>query len=352
MKNNLQNKWLLVSCLQKSIRKGFVSLVENYVDELYDLEKNYLVYRLSIMAIEDIGIANIPLVNSFLQTEIKKANIEELGGKSYVIDVAKSLALSVKDRSACDLVYISTMYGERKFSNYEEIFLDESQTLVRRILAAWEILGAKKMKNPLITKVEDNICQFLELNAKLKNNNEDVLNIMKISYKIHNEPHFIALGILKHLYEEEKKNGSKVGKYAIGDYFLKNYPEILIDKKWLLDGVDWHTREGKSAIYATINEPIEIVKYLKQFVIDKESLAASFGMLLFKKIGQQVNKRLIYQNAITIFKISEEITLKKMLHNENVDFKLADHLMNEAIPILNDNIEKQFKIANPNYFPF
>lgn len=351
MKNNPQNKWLLVSCLQKSVRKGFTDLVEKYTEELFDLDRSYLAYRLSIMAIEDVGIANIPLVKDFLQTEIKKSNIDQLGGKNYIVGVAKDLSNSIKDRSACDLIGISTMYGEKHYDDYKKIFLDDTQTLVRRVLAAWEILGAKKMKNPLIENQQDNLDYFMDINNSITDN-KDILEIMRISYKIHNEPHFISLGLLKSLYDKEKEYASKIGKYNIGDYISKDYSKVLIDDKWLFDGIDWHTKEGKAAIYLTIKENTELVKYLKEFVIDSESIAAGFGMLLFKKIGQQVNKRLIYKNAIAIFKNAEEITLKKMLHNEDVDFLLADKLMDEALPILKENIEKQFRLANPNYFPF
>ncbi len=351
MKNNPQNKWLLVSCLQKSVRKGFIDLVESYADELYELDKSYLTYRLSIMAIEDVGIANISLMHDFIKTEIKKSNIEELGGKDYLIKISKELAASVKDRSACDLISISNMYGEKHYQDYEKILLDDSETLVRRVLAAWEILGSKKQKNELIENHQDDIDNFIRVNS-LITQDEKVLETMRIAYKIHNEPHFISLGLLKNLFDKEKQSGSKIGKYQIGDYILKEHPILLINNKWLFDGIDWHTKEGKSAIYSTIKENLEVVKYIKQFVIDNESIASGFGMLLFKKIGQQVNKRLIYKNAIAIFKGAEEITLKKMLYSEKVDFVLADKLMDEALPILKENIEKQFKVANPNYFPF
>ncbi len=325
--------------------------MESYADELYELDKSYLTYRLSIMAIEDVGIANISLMHDFIKTEIKKSNIEELGGKDYLIKISKELAASVKDRSACDLISISNMYGEKHYQDYEKILLDDSETLVRRVLAAWEILGSKKQKNELIENHQDDIDNFIRVNS-LITQDEKVLETMRIAYKIHNEPHFISLGLLKNLFDKEKQSGSKIGKYQIGDYILKEHPILLINNKWLFDGIDWHTKEGKSAIYSTIKENLEVVKYIKQFVIDNESIASGFGMLLFKKIGQQVNKRLIYKNAIAIFKGAEEITLKKMLYSEKVDFVLADKLMDEALPILKENIEKQFKVANPNYFPF
>ena len=87
-----EDKWLLVSCLQKSVRKGFVDLAIDYASKLYDLERSYLVYRLSIIAVEDVGLGNLSLVNEFMDTEIKKANIEDKGGKQYVLDITAHLA--------------------------------------------------------------------------------------------------------------------------------------------------------------------------------------------------------------------------------------------------------------------
>lgn len=348
-----ENKWILVSCLQKSIRKGFVVLAQKYAEELFEFEKNYLIYRLSIIAVEDVGLGDVDLVYDFLSTEIKKANIEERGGKDYVMGLVEKLCLANKDRSACDLISLSFLYEDTMLdsANHKETFLNNNEMLVKRVLSAWEMLGAKKMKNPLIKNNDDNINLFLELNSELVEDPK-VLKIMELSYKIHNEPHFIAIGLLSYLYTKEKRAKSKIGKYNAGDILVKDFPIELIKDKWLLDGIDWHTREGKAAVYELSKEQIEVNKYLREFLIDSESISTALGMLLFRKVGHQVNKRLIYQNSVAILKTSEQITFKKMLYNDNADFFVADKLMDSAMPIFRDNVIKQFNGTNPKYFPF
>ena len=168
---NKQDKWLLVSCLQKSIRKGHLNLALNYADELYEIEKAYLLYRLSIIAVEDIGLGNIDVVHNFLETEIKKKIIEERGGKPYVMQVVHDLTLANKDRSACDLTYLSSFYeNEIKTIEKEElenVFINSKECLVRRVIAGWEVLGSNKQKNPFIQNKEDDVQKFILLNEKI-----------------------------------------------------------------------------------------------------------------------------------------------------------------------------------------
>jgi len=354
MKNTKEDKWILVSCLQKSIRKGFTELAQSYAEKLYELERSYLLYRLSIIAIEDIGLGNIKLVHDFLSTEIRKANIEDRGGKDYVLSVVRDLCESVKDRSACDLVSLASFYQEKTNINksHEEIFIDDQSPVVNRVLAGWEILGAKTLKNPLVKNSENNdLDRFLELNRQIVND-PIIIETIKFAHKIHREPHFISLGLLSYLYNKEKDNKMKIGKFETGQYVEKKYPILMVQNKWLIDGIDWHTKEGKSAIYDFCNENNELIKYLKTMVIDKETIASIVGMLLFRQNGHQVDKRLVYPTAIVILKMTEKMTFKEITVNENADFFKALSLIEPVIPNLNKYIEKKFTTADPQYFPF
>lgn len=354
MKNHKEDKWMLVSCLQKSIRKGFVELAINYAEQLYEIERSYLVYRLSIIAIEDIGLGNVDLVHDFLSTEIRKANIEARGGKDYVMKVVAELAQSIKDRSACDLVSLASFYQEKIETNktFEEIFIDDQMPVVNRVLAGWEILGAKKLQNPLVKNSENSDLEnFLELNSKIVSDKK-ILDIIRFAHTIHREPHFISLGILAYLYEQEKKKEIKMGKFKTGESVNKEYPIKMIQNKWLIDGIDWHTKEGKSAIYEFAKEKSEIVDYLKTMVIDRESIGTLLGMLLFRHSGHQVDRRLFYPSAVAILKITEQLTFKELTHNESADFFKASKIFEKSIHQINQKIEKQFTIPDPQYFPF
>jgi len=319
MKKIKEDKWLLVSCLQKSIRKGFVTLAHNYAEKLYDLERSYLVYRLSVIAIEDIGLGNTNLVHDFLSTKIQKDKIEELGGKDYVMRIVSELTTSIKDRSACEVVTLASFYKEKytetKKTN-EEVFLDNEELIVNRVIAGWEILGVKNFKHV----EENNLENFIELNSRFIQD-EKILNIIRYAHSIHKETHFSSYGLLSYVYEKEKKKKIKVGKFETGDYVSTDCPIDLIDNKWLIDGVDWHTKEGKSAIYEFITENTAIMSYVRSMKLDKESMASIVGNLLFRKVGHQVDKRLIYPTAIVILKLTEQMVFKSITSgNEQADF--------------------------------
>lgn len=353
MKVNKEDKWLLVSCLQKSIRKGFKELALNYADKLYEIERGYLLYRLSIIAIEDVGLGNIDLIHDFLSTEIRKANIEERGGKDYVMKVVEYLASSVKDRSACDLTSLASFYqNETENQTPEQVFLNKNESVANRALAGWKIIGGKKHKNNLVgLEDQHDFEKFLDLNEKIVNNKK-IIEILKFSNTVHREPHFIAFGLLYSLYESELAEKLKMGKYVTGQSVEKQFPITLVQNKWLIDGIDWHTKEGKGAVFEFAKDNNELVKHLKTMVIDSETITALIGMLLFRQNGHQVDKRLFYPTSVANLKMTQKLTFQSMVNNNAADFAHAMKLLEESTPLLNEKIEKQFTTANPKYFPF
>lgn len=343
-----EDKWLLVSCLQKSIRKGFSDLALEYAEKLYELERSYLLYRLSIIALEDIGLGNVSLVNDFLSTEIKKANIEDKGGKDYVLKVVEDLSNSVKDRTACDLMVLAS-YKNNILPNdkLEEIFLSSEHSLAERAFASWSILGAKKQPHDSIEKKIDDIELFLDTNKKL-NISEDILNIIKNGYKIHREFHFIAIGLLASQLNLEKDFTIK--GFKTGDIFERNFNANLVDNYWLIDGIDWHTKNGKSAIYDFCNTNSDTTKYLKSLNIPYNNLASVVGSLLFRAVGHQVDKRLIYASSIDVMKEIEDITFSQFIPRENI--RELKTIFNNDLENLNIKIQKAMIKPNPMRFPF
>lgn len=344
------HKWLLVSCLQKAIRKGFSDLAVEYAGYLYDIDKSYLFYRLSIIAIEDIGLGNVDLIHDFMDTQIKRVNIEGRGGKNYILQVVKDFADSVKDRSACDLCSLAFMdeFDAKSQEENEELFLNENAPVVSRLVAGWEVLGAKKLKNPLITNKEDNLEKFMDINEILIKN-EKVLSIMKNGYLIHREPHFIAIGLLASLLEKEKEQ--KVGKFTTGEFVEKVYNKTMINGTWLLDGIDWHTKEGKSAIYNFCKQQNETSDWFDKHNIHHDVRPNIVGMLLFRCIGHQVNKRMVYPTAIVIMKLVQKMEFEKLTSN-GMDYNETLKVFEKSLPNLNVLLKQNLTTPDPKYFPF
>ena len=56
---NPNNKWRTVSCLQKAIRFEDAEMAKFAASAAYDMDKSYLLRRLGICAIEDVGAGNL-----------------------------------------------------------------------------------------------------------------------------------------------------------------------------------------------------------------------------------------------------------------------------------------------------
>lgn len=291
-----------------------------------------------------------------MQTEIKKANIEEKGGKDYIMSIVEGLSKSTKDRSACDLTYLSSFYQPPEgidISNLEKTFTNREENIVNRLLAGWEVLGNKKQKNPFVQNEVDDIDKFLELNQKITQN-EKILDIIKSGYKFQREPHFIAMGLLDFLYNEEKKSGTKIGNFNVGDIVeSKLSPKMCgYQNRWLIDGIDWHTAEGKKAVYDFVYSRPPVVEYLKEFTKDNEIIAETVGSLIFRENGHKVDKRLVYPSAVVILKACISKSIRGKVGNSSLDVSKAMKLMSEDVELFYKIIENKQQKPNMSRMPF
>lgn len=226
IKDNIENlktkKWLLVSSLQKSVRRGLSNEAANLWEVSKHLDKFYVCYRTSIMAIEDIGLGNPQLVHDFLSTSLKKANLSEKGGDEYIKNIIIGLAQSIKDRTACDTTWLSNKVTIENVDNniLIEKYTDSQLDIVQRALAGWLLTGTKKIKHAIIDEHDSvsNIEQFIEINRQL-GVEEKILEVVSASYSYHKEPHIFAYPLLSLALKNE--NDKKLGNYATGDFFEK-----------------------------------------------------------------------------------------------------------------------------------
>lgn len=355
------DKWVLVSCLQKSVRKGFENLAGIYAQKLCELgERSYLAYRLSIMAVEDVGVAATDDIVPFLKTRIKKAEVDTNGGVEYLVETAKLFARAKKDRTACDLVTLAQGYKPTELSldEHKAIFLDPNQHEITRALSAWSVLGAKKHKNSLIQDQEDRLSEFIELNAKLLENSQKkdiILGILEDSYPVHREPHFIVIGLLQAILEEEKDVG--MSGFKTGDFVSRGFNQFLAQNYFLVDGIDTHTAQGKTAAYKFLKKPSLVNEWMEKNNVPFEARFNVVKCLSFRAIGQQVNHRMFYPTATRVMRDVQSETLNRYVGHE-VDFKEALKSFNASVPIWNNCIEEVItkQYGEPKrpagYFPF
>lgn len=300
------NKWLLVSSLQKAVRRGLSNEAAILWDVSKEIDKFYVTYRVSIMAIEDIGLGNPDLVHDFLSTGLKKLNLQEKGGDDYIRKTIIELSNSIKDRTACDATWLAgkIITPSTKEEDLVSYYQDNHLNIMERSLAGWLLTGTKKIKHQLVTERDNisNIDLFLKINKEM-GVSDSILEVVKESYPYQKEPHIFAYPLLSLALNKEKDQ--KLGKYQTGDSFSKDFSTPIYDFKGipiLLSAVDGHTAEGKKVL-----EKIKLQSNVQKIIgkLNEDVQAYLLKHALFKAEGQVVNKRLFYPTASLIYKKSQ-----------------------------------------------
>lgn len=349
MNEIINNKWLLVSCLQKSIRRGFEEEAVILWRKLKDIDRFYAIYRLSIMAIEDIGLGNIDILYDFLSTGLKKVNLEQKGGNDYIEFIVRELAKSVKDRSACDISWLASnddWTDEKIIHKYKEIYQNENITLRKRVLAGWLMVGTKKIKHNIVKDFDEqsNILDFIEF-QKANNIDEKIITIVEQSYAYQKEPHLFALPLLYQKLQQEQNIQIGRSQYKTGDFKEHIIEKNIIDIEGLpiiLEGIDGHTSEGKKIIQKLIREK-DLQEEMKSLSFGEQEYLLKH--ILFQLEGQVVNKRLIYPTGINVYKEAQNF-----YKNSQVDFIELSKKVEQKIPYIQKLRRDIFKKPINKYF--
>lgn len=319
---------LLLSCLKKSIRKGFEDLAYDYANQLYELDKKYLIDKLCHILLEEIGIGNLELLNDFT------LNINLNSNKIEILKYVRMMSLSNKDRSIYDLIELN--------KNVNKKYLEDKLNNKKQMLNEFNHL--KQMYN-------EEIIKNIILKSNIINENDmEIYNIITNGFKINKDFNFILINYIHNIFENEKMIIEKDSKHLIGSIIEKEYEKEIIMNKWLIDGVDWYTQEGKIAIKNFIKRDTETKKYLLS-ITDAENLNDVIGMLLYKLIGQTTNKRLYYPTASYLYKLNNYIAIKKII-NKHYDYYKLINLFKKDYELLKKDVHKVFEIPDPTFFPF
>lgn len=311
MINLIDDKFLLASILQKSIRRGLPESARQTAAQLFTIDKNYLMYRSMIIAFEDIGVANPILIKDITQFKwgVRKFKERQIDFCSYFENLAVQMADSNKDRTACDSTYlIKLAYLHRDAEVLEH-------PIVSPVYNAWRALGNKRYPLTQENK-EDNLDFFLDMTANQETFSREEISSM---YSTQVEPFFIAIPFLEH-------NCSNLSSNPVGEIY-KEVP---------LSALDGHTSIGKSILrdYAR--------KMKNSFSLDQENLVNLLKMCLFRVEGQVVTPRLDYDKAIYIKKIIQQKELfYKFPHIPWSDYVSLGKELKQDLPLINDLRKKK-----------
>lgn len=353
-----QFKWLVSSCLQKSLRRGRFDLAQEYVKFLWEHDRNYITYRFGTILAEDVGIANLPLVKEYLDTKLAKKKIDEKGGLDFFLNLTKLACDSVKDRSSCDSAYISHYYSlDQDNTSFADIFNQQDRHYIDKINASWSILGNQKFKHEQlhfnINEVEagkDNLETYLSL--ILSSTNQEITDIVHNAYYTQIENIFLGIPVIWNAYQYELQHDLPESKFKVGQVIEHTYIKETTfhhpgsNLELISCGVDGHTREGKTAYYQFLKTKNSFSDYLYSKGIPQEQHMIIFSHCMFRVEGHEVNKRLYFPTALHVMRDCESDILhfKVGLPPNTLDFNVLKKSIIAEID--NINILRNKNIVN------
>jgi hypothetical protein len=174
------DRYILASNLQKTIRRGLVPTAEATAVRLLAVDPGYFWRRILVIGYEDIGYGDIGLVHDLLKTFRREALHRELGVERVATYFAHELARVCKSRSLCDalaMLEFSVKRGEYErqcFSLSDEQLLakacDIGTPIMDRVAALRHICGYRIIERgvyrshvPARTELMREVCRRLEL---------------------------------------------------------------------------------------------------------------------------------------------------------------------------------------------
>ena len=149
-----REKWLLASQLQKAIRRGLSDFAYATASILCEVDRRYVVRRLPVIAYEDIGVANPPLL-ALVKHALRAAPsiLSSQDAADLVGGIASVLAASPKSRTACDIaslvaVHLSSADIGKRISTLRQDAIAETAAnrdapLIERAIA-WRHLATRR----------------------------------------------------------------------------------------------------------------------------------------------------------------------------------------------------------------
>lgn len=144
------DRWLLASSLQKCIRRGLHVEATNVAIALHTVDAEYAWRRLRVIALEDVGLGDVEAVATVLAVAGKRRVRDALGDLRLFVANVHTLAVSMKDRTACDLIswigcspeaisYRTELLGTP--TCWESLSLDDGAPMWRRVMALQLLAG-------------------------------------------------------------------------------------------------------------------------------------------------------------------------------------------------------------------
>jgi len=255
------DRWLALSALQKSIRRGDGLTAQRALKTLYQHDPNSTWRRLLIIAFEDVGIGALSGVVMTARRSANTKALREMGrDEAAALATAQMLAEAPKDRST-DLLFSVVLHDpalEMMRSKCRsvsvprrlEFVADPTLSLSEHALAAWHSSGVESRGERRVGP--GNLDALMRTYAEL-GVSEPVLEAVVVAIKKAREPFALLLPLL----------------WLAAEGSESELPDSPLPPSGLINGVplyalDKHTRLGRQAIKHFAQDNSEIAQFLTE----------------------------------------------------------------------------------------
>ena len=281
------DKWLLASQIQKGIRHGKSDAASWAAEQLHAIDHNYLRYRLSVIAVEDVAAGNPGLIAEAFSGGWGKRAVESRGGLGFLSSLVRQMADGVKSRLPCDwmgctrwLIPFEEAHGpwkELPMGSSIDMAQDATRPWWERGLAAWRAAGTTRFSTPHLPEVAGDWERWKAACAETTQDKTTALTMSAGEHQREPHPVFLGLALMDH----------KTGGSSIVSPSIPPLPEI---GPWLSATFDKHTSEGKKAYRRWLATHHEADSFLSSHHLDDAGKLDAIGRMAFWIEGGRCNR--------------------------------------------------------------
>ena len=292
--NNSQAKWRLASGVQKAVRRNKPNSAAVLAYGLFHVDRPYLYYRLAVIAVEDVGIGNIPVITALFRFLRRAAQIRKTCGADAEWKIVRSLvidmALGPKDRNSTEISVVAKLgNASPDMVGLLDTWLTEVSPVNRPVTIHAFKAAVSLAKNP------------------------ESRPLLLDAYQRAGVPAAVTYCAGQSLAKMKYLLGAGLG--MVWQLALVSPTQIVRDDPDLLDDgqigaytgatFDKHTSEGKRAVKYWLKSCPEIEKYVSQILKPETSVSEAVGMLLFDWEGSRCRRRLDYEGSATLQRLAQ-----------------------------------------------
>lgn len=294
-KLNFSHKWIAASALQKSIRRGNVSMAYKAGLSMMQINPASVWNRLRVIACEDIGIGDMRAVYESLYVSGKVKWRERHGGDSHVLAyIIEQLCKANKSRLADDILYTADVHADYHHQRmaYVDCSIDDLYNIIlyqhdcdifERMIALCYLHGTAIMRPQGMIEMKGQPNLVLDV-FKQSGMPDCMLGIIKLALP-RTEGHALSLGLS--LMMQASANNHHIIRDEITNTLIG---------EWSAEAYDKHTREGKQAFRMFLNRCPEVRTFIQHHLPHVDPVTM-IGWCVFALEAQLLDKRVAFDGS-------------------------------------------------------